>query len=201
MGNIIHCRRKKQNAEEIKPIMPAIDSEKVVQKAEFLRTELANIWERMNTMADVSSNLASKQIEIHDLKKQIDVLIHINAELEQKIYNLTHPVMSEDGTRSTSDSPTLQTGDIAHVSRMSIEKIVIEMLKNEDLNIKYFPDWVEKKIYTNVFTMMMNLVNEILKTTQLQCIGHEVSVSMNPIQVRQSSDKNIGETCETIVSI
>ena len=48
------------------------------------------------------------------------------------------------------------------ISKEAIEKYVEKILENKDMNISYLPDFVEKKIYENVFSITLNLLDDII---------------------------------------
>ena len=64
----------------------------------------------------------------------------------------------------------------------SIEKLVSEMLKNENVNSSYIPDYVEKKIYTNVFTLLIGMMKEVLEDTSINILNQKISFTMNPLE-------------------
>ena len=65
------------------------------------------------------------------------------------------------------------------VSRAVIRKYVNEMMKDKDINIKYFPDNVEKAIYENTFFIILNILENISETSEIDFIGHKVSLNWN----------------------
>lgn len=62
-------------------------------------------------------------------------------------------------------------------SRLSKERLkdfVEKMIKDEDVNIDYLPDFVERKIYTNVFNLLINLLDETASTAGIDVLGHRI---------------------------
>lgn len=52
---------------------------------------------------------------------------------------------------------------------------------NKNINIGYLPDYVEKQIYKNIFSYMMNMFKEIILNSKIQVVGHEITISIKPI--------------------
>ena len=71
-----------------------------------------------------------------------------------------------------------EDGDISHDK---IDKFVEEMMLNKNINIGYLPDYVEKQIYKNIFSYMMNMFKEIILNSKIQVVGHEITISIKPI--------------------
>ena len=71
-----------------------------------------------------------------------------------------------------------EDGDI---SQDKIDKFVEEMMLNKNINIGYLPDYVEKQIYKNIFSYMMNMFKEIILNSRIQVVGHEITISIKPI--------------------
>ena len=74
---------------------------------------------------------------------------------------------------------------LAKLSEKKINEFVKEILKNKNINIKYFPDFVEEKIYRNVFTILVNLLDHLIDTTSIQLLGHEINFDFAPEQPEQ----------------
>lgn len=60
------------------------------------------------------------------------------------------------------------------VSKERIQEFVTKMLENPEVNIGFLPDVAEKKIYENVLTMLLNIVNESVDTVSIEFMGHRV---------------------------
>ena len=62
----------------------------------------------------------------------------------------------------------------SQLSKERLNQIVEKLIKDEDVNIDYLPDFVERKIYTNVFNLLINLLDETLNTTGIDLLGHRI---------------------------
>ena len=60
----------------------------------------------------------------------------------------------------------------------SIDKYVNEMLKDEEIN-SVIPDYIEKKIYKNVFTLVLKLVRNITDSTKISFLDQEISLKLD----------------------
>lgn len=66
------------------------------------------------------------------------------------------------------------------ISKEKIELFVDNLLKNENINITIIPDSLEKKMYVNILTILLQLINESLKNIKITILDHTLSISMNP---------------------
>ena len=67
-----------------------------------------------------------------------------------------------------------------NVSEENIKKFIDELLKNEDINMKYLPDSAEKELYVKMFLLFMNVLSESLKRTDINFLIHKIEIVVNP---------------------
>lgn len=72
-------------------------------------------------------------------------------------------------------------------SRKSIEEFVNQLLKDEDINIGLLPDCIEKKIYLNVFTLLVNLLDKLLSTSEIRLLNHKITFDIKIDQDKKLS--------------
>jgi hypothetical protein len=48
------------------------------------------------------------------------------------------------------------------------------MLEKEECNITYIPDFVEKRIYEKIFTMLLGIIEHALETSSINFMGHQI---------------------------
>lgn len=60
----------------------------------------------------------------------------------------------------------------------SIDRYVNEMLKDEEIN-SVIPDYIEKKIYKNVFTLVLKLVRNITDNTSINFLDQEIKLTLD----------------------
>ena len=57
----------------------------------------------------------------------------------------------------------------------SVKKMVDDMLENDSVNSSIIPDYIEKKIYTNVFTILIGIMKEVLEDTKINIFNQNIS--------------------------
>ena len=120
--------------------------------------------------------------ESREQKRQIESLRKINHFLEkQKSFLKEKCVKDED---------PIQKIKLSKLSEHKIDEFVEEILKNKDINIGYFPDYVEKRIYKNIFTILINLLDNIVDTTSVKLLGHEIKFDFTPQQTEPIENEN-----------
>lgn len=62
----------------------------------------------------------------------------------------------------------------------SIKKLVDDILENDSVNSSIIPDYIEKKIYNNIFTILIGLLKELLETTVIKIFNQNISLKINP---------------------
>lgn len=62
---------------------------------------------------------------------------------------------------------------------INVDKYVEELLNDESINIGYLPDGVEKAMYRNAITLMLNLFKKIANESSVNLLGHTLKFQMN----------------------
>jgi len=75
------------------------------------------------------------------------------------------------------------------ISKEAIENYVDKILENEDMNISYLPDFVEKKIYENTFSILLNLLDDIMENIQINIINHKLVFDIQHEQKLETIDE------------
>ena len=114
--------------------------------------------------------------KISELNKQIDTLKYMNSSLTDKTINDSSDLSGVSNNMDLRENK-LQLNEL---SKKRINAFVENMLNDKHVNIKYLPDFVEKQIYRNVFSLFMNVLDNILETTNLQFMGHSVTFDIKP---------------------
>ncbi len=60
------------------------------------------------------------------------------------------------------------------INQESLEKYIDSLLADKDTNIKLLPDFVERKIYSNVFSILLRLMDDTLENTSISFLGHRI---------------------------
>ncbi len=66
------------------------------------------------------------------------------------------------------------------ISKSNINKYVENLVENKETNIAYLPDFVERQIYRNIFGMALVLFEQVIDSTSLTILGHELSFNLHP---------------------
>jgi len=120
------------------------------------------------------SKLAELQCHIDLLKKQND--------------NLRSGII-ESAKRSTESSEQIDKVKLSEISKERVDAFVEELLNDENVNIKYLPDFVERQIYRNVFSLLINVLENMLNTTNVQFMGHTITFDLKP-QINDHIDED-----------
>jgi len=64
--------------------------------------------------------------------------------------------------------------------QLSVSKMVDEMLKNNSVNSSLIPDYIEKKLYTNVFTILIGIMTEMLEDVSINLLNQTITLKMSP---------------------
>lgn len=57
----------------------------------------------------------------------------------------------------------------------SIKLIVDDILKNNNINSALIPDFIERKIYTNIFNILINLLKELLESSKISILNQKIT--------------------------
>jgi len=135
-----------------------------------------------NKFSSMIKNDKPKNVaELIEAQEKIKELQQYNAELLLENDRLRNPKKSPIDSAAVIDIlKEKDSYDIHKISDEKIAELVEEFLKNEGINIKYFPDWVERKLYKNIFTIFLNLIKEILEDTNVKFLGHQLTFKVTP---------------------
>jgi hypothetical protein len=71
------------------------------------------------------------------------------------------------------------------LSKHNLDDFVAKLIRDENINIAFLPDIVEKEIYVNTLSILLHLVEHVLTDTKVEFLGHEISISINPIKEKE----------------
>lgn len=113
--------------------------------------------------------------QIAELECYVDTLKQTNKQLKVDIQNARKLELA--GLPNTNNNNKLR---LSEMSKARINEFVEELLNDENVNIKYFPDSIERKIYRNVFNILINLLDNVLDSTSVEFLGHKLTFDINP---------------------
>ena len=109
------------------------------------------------------------------LDKQFVLLKNINIILESRQNEINLEI------NKIKNMNNLFEKKLTELSHIKIDEYIDSLLNNENVNIKYIPDIAERQIYRNVFTMIVNILDETLKQTSVKFLGHELIFELKPV--------------------
>lgn len=147
------------------------NNDNIVSKEEF------NIWNE-NTKNKISKiknkydkiiknfeqTLSDKDNEIDNLRLVIKNLEDDKSELQELVNN------------------NIQIDNVVQqniISKNKIREYVKDVLKNENINIKHFPDYVEETIYTNVLYLVFKMITYVSDNSELNIVNHKLKFVIN----------------------
>ena len=60
----------------------------------------------------------------------------------------------------------------------SVKKLVDDILKNDSINSSLIPDYIERKIYENIFKVFIGLIKEILENTNFNLLNQNIKFTV-----------------------
>lgn len=63
----------------------------------------------------------------------------------------------------------------------SIEKYVDGLLENENVNLSFVPDYVEKKMYVKMFGSILRVIQGVLGSSHMCLMNHRMRIVMEPM--------------------
>jgi len=152
---VLFSKKHDKKLEERLTLLEQVDKNNDMKITE---RELNKWWEdKMNSEKEKNKNLI---LELENSKKQIE-------DMKKIINNIDL------------SSNTIKKDNIKELSKIKIEEFVEKLISDEQLNINWLPDYVERQIYFNVFNIIMRLLTDILEDTSLELIGHKIKFNIN----------------------
>ena len=116
-------------------------------------------------MGNKISNKISNQQKIKQLEQE-------NTRLKEQLKNKLNEI-----------SPHQSIDELEKQSKILISSFVEELLIDKNINIKYVPDYIEKKIYENILIILIHMLDKILKTANIQLLNHKIIFDIVPIPI------------------
>jgi len=112
-----------------------------------------------------------------EMQKQIDSLRQINKDLEQKLAQCgKEQDTTEAGQRG------LDNTNGSKISKKQMDQFIENLLNDQNINITYLPDFVERQLYRNMFTIFLGLIEKMAETTEIKILGHHITTHFSPDQ-------------------
>lgn len=142
----------------------------------------------MTTPTDNNKEFVTDTVSVTDSESEVEEFINLDQiRLNKQIVDQNARICElEKELKELKDTIVKQQSDELlkkeHAKQLRTEKVskyVDEMLKDASINIEYFPDYIERKIYRNVFNLVLNLMDHVLETTELKLFGNELQITIN----------------------
>ena len=62
----------------------------------------------------------------------------------------------------------------------SVKKMVDKMLENNSINSNFIPDYIERRLYENIFTVIIGLLKEMLENSNINILNQNISLKLTP---------------------
>lgn len=133
-----------------------------------------------NTSSSTSSptkcRCAATEKELFDAKLKI-------VELEKQVESLKQIVNAKSIPTPETISRSIYNNEAnATLEEKNIDDLVDKIISNPKYNISYLPDFVEKQLYKNMFSMMFHLIDHMCESTEIGLLGNTLKLSISPNQ-------------------
>lgn len=69
---------------------------------------------------------------------------------------------------------------VSHISNSAIDDFVDSLLADPNINLKYVPDAIERKVYTESMKLFLSSIEKVFKNVGLELVGHKIHLSIEP---------------------
>lgn len=132
-----------------------------------------------------SKEILNKDLKIEELHHELKLLKKENQKQLKKFSQKREEIINrieknnQNVIATDSDDSSFST-NAELLSEEQIKKFVEDLLTDENVNIEYLPDWVERKLYINIFNILLGLLKKTVKSTSIKFIGHQIYLDMKP---------------------
>ncbi|ARF10234.1 hypothetical protein Hokovirus_1_113 [Hokovirus HKV1] len=141
------------------------------------QSELVGMLSKPDKIIKYKNKVHDANVYIEELEKQIKVLNDLH---KKKGLNLGYFFKKQDIKENQTPDTTNAT---PNATTIQIERIVNDLLNDESINIKYFPDFVERQLYMNVITMIIHLLRHFLDESNVTFMGHKLTFELEAIPI------------------
>jgi hypothetical protein len=188
MGSIISKSKKNKSNNQL-------HSETNINSAPITLETTSNIQEGDLLQAQVS-HFSSKEQEIEFYKNELLKQQQKTQDLQELITQFTDNHKEYD-EKLNIENEKIRKELLKDLSVKRINTFVEQLLLDKNINITYLPDFVEKQIYSNIFTILIALVDNSTKDIAIQFLGHQAKIVFSPIPEINSIKNNLEcEDCE-----
>lgn len=117
-----------------------------------------------------------KNEQLNKIIPDNEYLKKVNLSLIKEINQLKENMNKDTGLSLT----TLSNKEIKILSEKKIEEFVQNILDSPDINISWLPDVVERKLYKNIATIIINVLESTIENSDITFLGHNIRFVMDP---------------------
>lgn len=126
-------------------------------------------------------NFCSTEQKKQNNNKQIKLLIK-NNELEKEMINLKNEIKKLENIikekNTTEENTVNEKRNRSPINRNGLEQYIDKLLSDPNTNISFLPDIVEKKLYQNILTLILNIMDNTLEHTNIQFLGQTLKIDI-----------------------
>lgn len=138
------------------------EHEALIHEIKLLKTENTNLLQKLN--------IKNKQIKEQEKQlKQEDLLKQEEKQLKQ-----------EEKVHDQQNKQQLINVDMEKKMNKSIKKLVNHLLENDNINNTYIPDFIERKLYENVFTLLIGVLKDTLENANIKFLNQNIGFKITP---------------------
>jgi hypothetical protein len=141
--------------------------------------------------------------QVKELKKQNEALIRINNDLRKELSEHICCAYKEKNIHTVTTKQSDNNGETPHAAPVSaaapvplnnIKIYVADMLAKKECNLSYIPDFIERRLYENMFGMFINLLDHVLSTASINIMDYQIKSYVEPCIINNHSKANVDVT-------
>lgn len=86
-----------------------------------------------------------------------------------------------------------------HQTALAIKHFVDSLIEDEDINIPYVPDCIERRIYRNVLKLVLGTADRVLQSTFIELLGHRIRFDLEPVSPSSDDELSVIQQEEEVV--
>jgi hypothetical protein len=159
-----------------------LNGDGVISKNEFEKWKNDGLQEikksiKNEVKSEYENQVSNLNNTVDSLSKEIETLRATNKELED-ILKDKNTLIQRLGANIDSDEDVQEL--VSMLSRDQINMYVEDLLADEETNIKYLPDVVERQIYRNIFRLAIKVLNKMMGSMSFEMVNHKMKINMIP---------------------
>lgn len=97
-------------------------------------------------------------------------------------YNLNHctSFVTAPIANTSSVTPSI---DYDNTREKAIDAIIDRLMADDNVNQRFIPDIIERKLYKNMMSIIIGLAQETIQNSSIDVLGHRLSFTLTPLQL------------------